>query len=89
MAKRFRTYALSLTVVLFAAGLVLSGCSRNPNEKQVKALEEAKASAQAAEDKVAQLEKENAELKAKLAEKQKELEYAKSEREKVRSRLGQ
>lgn len=87
MAKRFRSFVLLLTVL--AAGFVLSGCSRNANDKQMQVLEESQAAVQASQDKIAQLEKENAELKAQLAQKQQELEYAKSEREKVRAKLGQ
>ncbi len=87
MAKRFRSFVLLLTVL--AAGFVLSGCSRNANDKQMQVLEESQAAVQASQDKIAQLEKENAELKAQLAQKQQELEYAKAEREKVRAKLGQ
>jgi septal ring factor EnvC (AmiA/AmiB activator) len=87
MAKRFRSFVLLLSV--FAAGFILMGCSRSANDKQMQALEESKASVQATQDKIAQLEKENADLKAQLAQKQQELEYAKAEREKVRAKLGQ
>ncbi len=88
MVKRLRSFVMLLTVCLFAAGVMLTGCTRHPNEKQMKALEETKAAATAAQDKVAQLEKENADLKAKLAEKQAELKKVQDEKAKVLSRLG-
>jgi hypothetical protein len=87
MAKRFRSFVLLLSVAV--AGVILMGCSRNANEKQMQALEESKAAVQSSQDKIAQLEKENADLKAQLARKQQELENAKAEREKVRAKLGQ
>jgi len=88
MVKRLRLFVLLLTVCLFAMGTILTGCSSSPNEKQMKALEETNAAAAAAQDKVAQLEKENAELKAKLAEKQAELKKVQEEKAQVNARLG-
>jgi peptidoglycan hydrolase CwlO-like protein len=88
MVKRFRSFILLATVCMFTAGVMLTGCSRTPNEKQMQALEESKAAVTSAQEKVAQLEKENAELKAKLAEKQAELKNVQAEKEKVLSRVG-
>jgi Tfp pilus assembly protein PilN len=88
MVRRFRSFVLLLTVCMFAGGVILTGCSRTPNEKQMKALEETQSAATAAEDKVAQLEKENAELKAKLAQKQQELKNVQAEKAEVLSRVG-
>jgi len=89
MVKRMRYFALALSVILFMGTIALTGCSRNPNEQQMTALEEQKKAAVSAEDKTTQLEKENAELKAKLAAKQQELKDAQAEKAKVQSRLGQ
>ncbi len=88
MVRRFRSLIMLATVCLFVTGVMLTGCSRTPNEKQMQALEESKASVTAAEEKVAQLEKENAELKAKLAEKQAELKNVQAEKDKVLSQVG-
>jgi septal ring factor EnvC (AmiA/AmiB activator) len=88
MARRFRSFVLLLSVSVFTAGVMLTGCSRHPNEKQMKALEESTAAVAASEDKVAQLEKENAELKAKLAEKQQELKNVQAEKAKILSQVG-
>jgi len=88
MVRRFRSLILLATVCMFAAGVTLTGCSRTPNEKQMQALEESKAAVTAADEKVAQLEKENAELKAKLAEKQAELKSVQAEKDKVLSQVG-
>ena len=43
MVRRFRSFVLLLTVCMFTVGVMLTGCSRTPNEKQMKALEETKA----------------------------------------------
>jgi len=72
---------------MFIASLLIGGCSRYANEEQMTTLDETEAAALAAEQKVAEKEKEKAELEAKLAEKQQELEYVKSEKAKVQSRL--
>jgi len=76
-----------LAICFLAGGFVLTGCSRTPNDKQMAALEETNASTASAQEKVAQLEKENAELKAKLAEKQQELKAVEAEKEKVMSKV--
>ncbi len=85
-----RRYSWVLVLVAFVLVVaMLVGCTRYAGEKQLRALEETKQAALSAEAQVAQLEKENAELKAKLAEKQEELKNVQAEKEKVLSKLGQ
>jgi predicted nucleic acid-binding Zn-ribbon protein len=69
--------------------MVMTGCSKSPNEKQMAALEETQKAAVAAEDQMAKLEKENAELKAKLEAKKQELKDVQAEKAKVLTKAGQ
>jgi len=87
MKRRIHVWVMAVAVIL--VGVMLIGCTRYANDKQLRTLEETKQAALSAEDQVAQLEKENAELKAKLAEKQEELKNVQAEKEKVLSKLGQ
>jgi len=89
MARKIRVLAAGLLVVLFTVSLFVSGCTRYANEKQMTTLEETKAATNAANDNVAKLEKENADLKAKLAAKQAELKQVQAEKDKVKSKTGQ
>lgn len=84
-----RRYSWVVVLAAFVlVGAMLAGCARYASDKQLRVLEETKQAALSAEAQVAQLEKENAELKAKLAEKQEELKYVQAEKEKVFSKLG-
>ncbi|MBN2030141.1 hypothetical protein JW824_07830 [bacterium] len=87
MARGARSLIYILFCLMLIASLLIGGCSRYANEEQITTLDETEAAALAAEQKVAEKEKEKAELEAKLAEKQQELEYVKSEKAKVQSRL--
>jgi septal ring factor EnvC (AmiA/AmiB activator) len=89
MARGIRAVAAGLVVVAFLLSLFVAGCTRYANDKQMTTLEESKTATNAAQDNVAKLEKENADLKAKLAAKQAELKQVQAEKEKVKSKLGQ
>ena len=89
MAKYVRVLAAGLLVIAFAMSLFVTGCTRYANDKQMTSLEESQASASAANDQVAQLQKENADLKAQLAQKQGELNQVQAEKNKIKARLGQ
>ncbi len=89
MARGIRVFAAGLLVVAFTLSLFVAGCTRYANEKQLTTLEESKTATGAAQDNVAKLEKENADLKAQLAAKQAELKQVQAEKAKVKSKLGQ
>ncbi|MBN1894435.1 hypothetical protein JW906_08065 [bacterium] len=89
MTRGAKVIGLGLFLIVLAASLVMGGCSRYANEKQMTQLEESKAATLEAEEKVAQLEKEKAELEAKLASKKQELQDVQAEKEKVKEKLGQ
>jgi outer membrane biogenesis lipoprotein LolB len=89
MAKGIRLSMLFLFSLILVASLLLSGCSRYANEEQLTTLDETEAAAVAAEQKVSESEQTNAELKAKLAEKQEELKQAQEEKERIEASLAQ
>ena len=87
MREGARKTVLVLCAVVLLALFVATGCTRYANEEQLQALDETKAAALSAEDKVAELEEEKAALQEKLADKQDELEKVKEEKRKVQSKL--
>jgi len=89
MARVAKYFMVGLFALVLAGSLLLSGCSRNANEKQLNTLDETQAAVTASNEQVAKLEKEKAELQAKLAEKQDELKKVQAEKEKIQAKLGQ
>jgi len=86
--KRFSTTSLRLAVFLvLLVTLVIVGCSRGPNEKQLKALEDTKAAALAAEQKASDCAGEKASLEKALAQQKQKLEAMKQEKVDVTKRL--
>ncbi len=78
----------AVLVTGFALSLMLStGCSRHPNEEQIRVMEEARAAALSAEEQLAQKQQECEDLKQQVASKQKELDNLKKERELVQQRV--
>ena len=75
--------AIAVLLVMFA----LTGCSNKPNEEELKALEEVKAAALAAEDAQAKCESEKSDLESTLADKKQTLNEMKEEKEVVTERL--
>lgn len=87
MIKGVRSFVCVLFCFILVASLLIGGCGGYANEEQMTTLDETEAAALAAEQKVAEKEKEKAELEAKLAEKQQELKNVQAEKQKVQSRL--
>lgn len=87
MAKGLRAVMTGLFVLVVASSFLVSGCNRYANEEQLNALDETTQAADAAEAKVAELEKEKTDLQAELDQKQKDLEYAESEKAKVQEKM--
>jgi uncharacterized lipoprotein NlpE involved in copper resistance len=65
----------------------LAGCTSHPDEDQIKALEEAKAAAQSAEQTLASKKQEASTLESQCAAKKAELEKVKAEKDLVQQRL--
>jgi len=83
MRKVLKSLTVFASIACLIAMFALSGCTKHPNEKQLQVLEETKKAALAAEEKLAEKQQEKADLQKELAEKNKKLEYAKSEKAKV------
>lgn len=80
-----RVFAVCLLLVAF----MIVGCSRHPNEKELKALEEQKQAALAAEAKAADCSKEKAALEKQLADLTKKIDELKQEKVTVEKRLAE
>ena len=87
MTKAVRILMLATFCLVLVSALFMTGCTRYANEEQLTTLDETGAAADAAEAKVAELEKEKANLQAKLDAKKAELEAVKQEKVDVESRL--
>jgi hypothetical protein len=77
----------AVCLLLFA--FMVAGCSRHPNEKELKALEETKQAALAAETKAADCNKEKASLEQQLVEKNQKVDKMKQEKVAVEKRLAE
>ncbi|MBN1348536.1 hypothetical protein JXJ21_03940 [candidate division KSB1 bacterium] len=87
MSKASRVLIVLLAVVIFVAGLYITGCSKKPSKEQLDALAERKKAALAAEDLRDKKQREKADLEKELARKKAELRDAKNEKEEVKKRL--
>jgi outer membrane PBP1 activator LpoA protein len=81
--------AKSVALGMLAGMLALTACSKHPSEEQLRALEETKKAALAAEDLLAQKRQERDNLQRQLDAKKAELQKAQSEKTAVSGRLGQ
>jgi len=89
MHKLLRVFVLIAFVATLLLSVSMTGCSRHPNEKQCQAYEEQKEAAAAAEKLVQDTNQEKAMVQEKLTKKQAELASVKSEKEKVKSKIGE
>jgi septal ring factor EnvC (AmiA/AmiB activator) len=87
MTRAIRILVLVLFSLTLVSSLFITGCTRYAKEEQLTTLDETEASADAAEQRVAEKEQEKAELEAKLEQKKQELKDVQAEKEKVRSQL--
>lgn len=87
MRKLLRMIIVFFSVACLILSLLLSGCTKHPNEKQLQALEEQRKAALAAEEQFAKCQQQKADFERELAEKKQKLEDAKSEKETVTNRL--
>ncbi len=87
MTKFLRAISVIAVIALFVLSLTMTGCSRHPNEEQLQVLEDTKAAALEAEQKLSDCQENHSELESKLAATQQELEEVKEEKELVVQRL--
>lgn len=85
--KRSILWIFAACLLLLA--LTIVGCARHPNEKELKALEEQKQAAAAAETKSADCAKEKADMETQLAANKQKLEQMKQEKVAVEKRLAE
>ncbi len=78
---------IALVCLLLVAFMLAAGCSRHPNEKELKALEETKQAALAAETKAADCTKEKASLEQQLVDQNQKVDKMKLEKATVEKRL--
>jgi uncharacterized protein YlxW (UPF0749 family) len=83
MAKGARSVMLALFSLVLLASFLVTGCNRYANEEQLTTLEETQGATVAAEEDVAKLEAEKADLQAKLEQKKQELEKVKANKAKI------
>ena len=87
MRKSIKVIAVLSVVVMLLFAFMMSGCSRHPNEEQLRQLEETKQAAMSAEESQSDCAEEKAELEKQMAESKQELENMKQEKESVSNRL--
>ncbi len=87
MSKWVKKMTVLVMAGFFVASLALTGCTRYANDEQLKTLAETKKAALSAEQKVADMKSEKADLQKKLDAKKAELEKVKQEKETVKQRL--
>ena len=87
MRKSIRVIAVLSVVVMLLFAFMMTGCSRHPNEEQLRQLEESKQAAMSGEDQQAACANEKVELEKQLAESKQKLEKMKQEKESVNDRL--
>jgi hypothetical protein len=87
MRKTLKSLVFLAAAIMLVLLFSFAGCTKYANEQQLQALEETKAAALAAEEALADCKGETTTLEGKLAEKKKELENAKKEKQVVSQRL--
>lgn len=87
MLKATRYFKIGLICSIFVMGLYFAGCTKHPNQEQQTKLEDTIKEANAAEQELAKLKREKAELESQLAKKKAELEKSKQEKADVQQRL--
>jgi len=87
MHKMVRAFVALLVIATFLVSFFMLGCTKHPNEKQLKALDETKSAALAAEAKQATCDKDKLSYQSQLAQKKQALEAMKQEKTAVTNRL--
>jgi len=70
------------------AALCVVGCTKKPSEEELAKLEEAKAAAESAERKLAELRSERMDLESQLQAKESELQNHEAERDELKEKMG-
>jgi len=87
MQKALRACILLSAIAMLTLSFLLVGCAGGPNENQLQVLEETKAAALAAEEKLADCQSEKRELESQLADAKQKVERMNQEKADVLKRL--
>jgi cell division protein FtsB len=85
--KNFRRVAQCVMVGSLVAFVGLTGCTKRPSEEELAKLEEARAAAESAERKLAELRRERMDLEAQVQDKESELMRHEEERDELKEKM--
>jgi chromosome segregation ATPase len=85
---RLNNVSRYLVLGAFAALCTLGGCTKRPSEEELAKLEEARAAAESAERKLADLRRERMDLEAQVQAKEGELREHEAERDELKEKMG-
>jgi peptidoglycan hydrolase CwlO-like protein len=87
MSKIKKLLSIGLVAIFSLSLLTATGCSRHPNEEQIRAMEEARSACLAAEQKLNEVQRERGNLESKLQAKKAELDKTQKEKAHVEQGL--
>jgi len=87
MSKIKKLLSIGLVALFSLSLLTATGCSRHPNEEQIRAMEEARSACLAAEQKLNEVQRERSGLESQLQAKKAELDKAQKEKAHVEQGL--
>ena len=87
MTKFMKVVSIAVLLAFMFGTLTITGCTKYANEEELRALDDQKAAALAAEKKVQDMESEKSNLERELQSKKAELDKVKKEKEAVQDRL--
>jgi peptidoglycan hydrolase CwlO-like protein len=87
MSKIKKLLSIALVAIFSLSLLTATGCSRHPNDEQIRAMEEARSACLAAEQKLNEVQRERSGLESQLQAKKAELDKAQKEKAHVEQGL--
>lgn len=87
MLKIKKLLSIGLVAIFSLSLLTATGCSRHPNEEQIRAMEEARSACLAAEQKLNEVQRERGNLESQLQSKKAELDKTQKEKAHVEQGL--
>jgi len=87
MSKIKKLLSIGLVAIFSLSLLTATGCSRHPNEEQIRAMEEARSACLAAEQKLSEVQRERGNLESQLQAKKAELDKTQKEKAHVEQGL--
>jgi len=87
MSKIKKLLSIGLVAIFSLSLLTATGCSRHPNEEQIRAMEEARSACLAAEQKLNEVQRERGSLESQLQAKKAELDKTQKEKAHVEQGL--